>query len=344
MYCVPPTLSAVQGLYPLPDVSIVYDWSLEDASSEITWTSIRGEPHLPSPRQDIHGYHRFSGFQTLPNSYRFTGRHTLPRKLPLAVPTAEKVIPSLERSDTGSEADRGVLCHLYLWMYNQETRHISSFRGASTVTCPSRFSLGVVFGPHGPTPLFTFVEIPPTPQFRVQHSLARLVLPPDIQSLGSSYLPTIMFTEYRVTNNGRSSGIPTGDAAPKRGRLPFPGRRQPSVHNRRRGHLAASHLPSPASRLPPRVLHHAVSGKYCRQDSDPERLPKASCIDQELPHWADYMKHSSVRRPSSLPVSSYQAADNAPSSPKRRGGRSTNPPSPFCETKVSRFGYCATNE
>ena len=244
-----------------------------------------------SLRQDNHGYQRFSGFQTPPSRYRFTGRHALPRNLPLRVPTAEKVKPSLVRGNTGSEADREVPCHMYLWMYNQETGHFPHFSRHLYRNLLVHLSVGVVFGPHGPPPpFFTFVEIPASLRFRAQRSTARLFFPPDIHSPGSSFLPTcspnlgLPTTAARRYPNGRSGGQEGLSLAPK---MP------PALLciDRRRGRLAVSRLPLPVSRLASCIMLAAATFA----DEDQEGSPKAGqhlsdhqamskFIDQALPH------------------------------------------------------------
>ena len=270
-----------------------------------------------SLRQDNHGYQRFSGFRTPPSRYRSTGRHALPCNLPIRVPTAEKVKPSLVRGNTGSEADREVPCHMYLWMYNQETGHFPHFSRHLYRNLLVHLSVGVVFGPHGPPPpFFTFVEIPALssvscPTFNrpallsSRHSLARLIFPPD------------MFTESRVTNNSSSARSqreirrPRGvvprshDAASPPVALIDDAGVLPSCR------LAVSRLPLPVFRLVSCIMQSAATFA----DEDQEGSPKSGqhlsdhqtmskFIDQELPHWADYRRHP-VSRPPSLRVSSH---------------------------------------
>ncbi len=133
------------------------------------------------------------------------------------MPTAEEVKPSLVRGNTGSEADKEVLCHMYLWMYNQETRHFPNSSQGLYGNLLVQIQYRCCFQtPRSNAPFSDLSRYPPALQFRAQHLLARLF-----------FLPATL-NESRVTNNGSTRNIPTGDPAAKRGCLSSPGCRRPS--------------------------------------------------------------------------------------------------------------------
>ena len=250
---------------------------------------------------------------------------------------------------------------MYLWMYNQETGHFPHFSRHLYRNLLVHLSVGVVFGPHGPPPpFFPFVEIPASLRFRAQRSTARLFFPSDIHSPGSSFLPTcspnlgLPTTAARRYPNGRSGGQEGLSLAPK---MP------PALLciDRRRGRLAVSRLPLPVSRLASCIMLAAATFA----DEDQEGSPKAGqhlsdhqamskFIDQALPHWADYRRHS-VGRPPPLRVSSHPPIHHTQRSNRQppllaqgevRKEHSSNPRSrPYCcaSDTVQRTGKPAAS-
>ena len=234
------------------------------------------------------------------------------------------------------------------------------FRGISTVTCSS-ISVSVLFSdPTVHRPLFSLLSRYPPPFGFV----------PNVQPPGSSFLPTFTRPAHLSSRHvHRISGyqqqqlgkIPTGDPAAKRGCPSLPRCRQPSCCiDRRRGRLAvlpSCRLPSSASRLPPRVLHHAVSGNFCRRG--PGRLPKVRSASlrpsdhvkvhrsgiTSLGRLQEASSQSSAISPCQLPSThpphSKKQQTTPPSSP-RGGAEGALTQSPLAAILL-RFGYCATN-